>query len=162
MILVAESANRCLGEDRTMGPTEFSSLADVAWYLQRTGRPVRASASGELAQCSYERGGATVAVTLRQLVYPTGSRWLGLSIPICAAERVRPRAALVAAGALPVGALALWQDQVLVRQTLPLGGLAAEPLEQALRALVDAAAELAAVAARAASGARTPHGDPFP
>jgi len=130
---------------------EFSSLADVAGYLSGTGRVVRTSRDGELAQCGYDHHGSPVVVTLRRLIFPTGSLWLGLSVPICPSDRIRPRSALVANGELPVGALALWEEQILLRQTLPLAGLLAETLERALGALADTAAQLMLVAGRIAA-----------
>lgn len=129
----------------------FSSLADVAGYLSRTGRAVRSSRDGELAQCTYDHHGSPVVVMLRQLAYPTGSRWLGVSVPICPADRIRPRSGLVASAALPIGVLAVWEGQVLLRQTLPLGGVGEEELEQTMAAMVDTAAQLVLVAARVAS-----------
>jgi hypothetical protein len=138
----------------------ISSLADVAEYLSRTGREVRTSPNGELAQCNYDHHGTPVVVTLRQLTFATGSLWLGLSIPICPFERIRPRTALVANGELPIGVLALWEQQILLRQTLPLTGLTAEPLEQTLGALADTAGQLVLIAARMAAdpSQETPYG----
>lgn len=61
-------------------------------------------------------------------------------------EQFRTRSALVANAELPFGALAIAGDHAVLRQSLPLRGLAEADLEQALRALVMFAAQLRAIA----------------
>jgi hypothetical protein len=123
----------------------------VPRYLQRTGRPVALSPQADLVQCRFESRAASAVVAMRPLTSRGGAAWLAASIPIGAVERIRPRAALVANDELPIGALALFQNIVLLRQTLPLAGLPFAELEHTLGALVHLAAVLVAAAASTAA-----------
>jgi len=125
----------------------LASFASVPRWLQATGRAFSLAPGAQLLQCRYEHPRGSAIVAMRRLLSRSGAEWLALSVPICTADRIRPRAALVAGDALPVGALALREGVVFLRQTLPLQSLAAAQLEHLLGELVDAAAQLAVAAA---------------
>src|SRR5262245_1368005 len=94
------------------------------------------SAGAELLQCRVEDGDVSAMVAMRRVLSRAGTPWLALSVPICPVESIRLRAALVTNDALVVGALALREGAVLLRQTLPLASLTVAALEQTLIALV--------------------------
>jgi hypothetical protein len=85
---------------------------------------------------------------LRPLVAESGRRWVALEMAICPARRLRPRAVWVANGELPVGAVMVRGAEAVLQQTLPIEGLAAPQLEQALAALAEVARALRAAAAK--------------
>jgi len=121
----------------------MESFASVPRYLRATGRAFTLAPTGDMLQCAYEDEQLSARVAMRALSSRAGSEWLALGVPICAAERVRPRAALVANAELPIGALVLRDDVLVLRQTVPLQGLVPAQLELTLRALVRTTALLA-------------------
>jgi hypothetical protein len=127
------------------------SFSCVPRYLHRTGRPYALSPQADRLQVRFHDEAASAVVAVRPVLAHTGTTWLALSIPIGAADRLRPRAALVANDELPIGALALWEGLVLLRQTVPLAGLPFAELERILGALVHTAAVIVAAAACAAA-----------
>jgi len=126
----------------------FSGFASVARYLVGAGGQV----AGDLIACRYEDAGVSAVIAVRAVAAPSGGEWLALSIPIAPSSRVAARAALVATGELPIGALALWQDVVLLRQTLPIAGLLPARLAETMRALAHTAAVLVAAAGPEGAG----------
>jgi hypothetical protein len=115
---------------------QMVSFASVPRYLQATGRAFTLAPDADLLQCRVDDQQVSAIVAMRGLISRAGSEWLAVSVPICRAGQIGLRAALVANDELPVGALALREGVVLLRQTLPLAGLAFEQFEHALRALV--------------------------
>jgi len=129
----------------------MTSFACVPRWLRATGRAFDLSPNGDLLQCRYDERWGSAAVAMRRVISRAGSEWIALSVPICPGEQVRFRAALAANDALAVGALALRDGVILLRQTLPLQSLAYEQFEQMLRALVRTAALLIVTAATMAA-----------
>ncbi len=131
-----------------MDPSEaMTSFACVPRYLHATGRAFTLSPDADLLQCRYEDTRVSAVVAMRRLTSRAGGDWLAASVPICPVDQIRLRAALVANDALAIGALALREGVVLLRQTLPLHGLTFDDFEHTLRALVRTAALLIATAA---------------
>ncbi len=73
---------------------------------------------------------------------PTGAPWLGLAVWMGHHTLFRKRSALVANQRLPMGALALLRDAMLLSQTLPLTRLRIAHIEETLAALCDTVANL--------------------
>ncbi len=128
-----------------MGAMLLSSFAGLRDHLERAGRRYELAPDGsELLRCRYIHDGAAIIVAMRPLRFANGHQWLGLGIALCPLDRVRPRGALVANAELPIGLLALWKEEIVLRQTLPFTALPVPVLEQALRALAATFLELTA------------------
>lgn len=74
----------------------------------------------------------------------SGKPWVVMAIKLGPRDDARPRPALIANSELPIGALAALRDQLIVRQSLPLGGLSPSLVDRTLRTLVGLAEELIA------------------
>src|SRR5262249_55284277 len=81
-----------------------------------------------------------------QVLAPPGPPWLCLMVELGRIDGFVLRATLVANAELPIGALALLDHQLILRQTLPIAGLLVAQLDQAMRGLARVAAELRAPA----------------
>jgi hypothetical protein len=114
-----------------------SSFAEVGRYLQGTGRVVRPFTEDEGEGYLFEvrHAGHKLLFGARPLAAPEGGRWLGLTALVCPVARLDIRRALVANSELPVGALAIAGENVVLRQTLPLIGLRADHLERTITGL---------------------------
>lgn len=133
---------------------ELTSHVAVCQHLQRRGHDVRLTLGGALATFTIVHAGSTLEVAMRELdASPAAGRWLALSVSLGAAAAVSPRGALVASGRLPVGVLALYDDRLLLRHTLPLATLTDELLDESLGELAATALDLRRAAAQAGDDA---------
>ena len=89
----------------------------------------------------------------------SGKPWVVMAIKLGPRDDVRPRPALIANSDLPIGALAVLRDQLIVRQSLPLGGLAPSLVDRTLRTLVGLAVEV--IAAKGEVGADDDNDDDY-
>src|SRR5688572_6125368 len=94
----------------TMATVELASFGAVVAHLRATG-------------CE---------MAVAQVLAPPGAPWLCLMVTLGPMESFGLRAALVANGELPAGALALMDNRIVLRQTLPLEGLLVTQLEEAI------------------------------
>lgn len=123
--------------------TELTSWPDVLRYLTAARR--RYQVSGGMAVIDYEIGSKRSLVSLRPVRSSQArdaSMWLALSVNVCGEREVVVRAALMANLAIPIGALGLHAEKLVLRQTLPLGGLLVTQLSLAMDALVRMAGDL--------------------
>lgn len=130
-------------------PVELASFAALVRHLGAALAPVAGAAGAECY--ALERDGMALELRVAQVAAPPGRPWLSLAVPIGRVESFSLRAALVANAELPIGALALEGEHIVLRQTLPLDGLLSAQLDQAIRALAEVAAQLKAVAGGAGS-----------
>ena len=127
--------------------SEISSWAQFHELLVASGRAVQ-PLLGEALSFAIVPSSRRI-IEARLVVFPSGSQWLALTHYICPLARLRLRPALVANSELPIGGLAVLGADVVLRQTLPLAGIAAAEIEQALHAL-GATADVLLAAARVA------------
>jgi hypothetical protein len=121
---------------------EIASFTALVSHMRAAHTPV-VDASG-VERYLVENEGGHCPVGVAPVPAPPGRPWLSLSISIGDLAPLALRAILVANAELPVGALAVVGDAVVLRQTLPLDGLLVAQLDQALRALVTVSAQLRA------------------
>ncbi len=139
---------------------------DLRAHLEQTGRGFDLAPDGsDFLRCRYVHADAdsTIAMAMRRLPLPNGRQWLGIGILLCPLARIRPRGALVANAELPIGALALLQDDIVLRQTLPFNALPVAVFERTLHGLAATFLELLAARARVARDPEreTPYGYVF-
>jgi hypothetical protein len=134
---------------------EIASFGALVGHLRSAHTPIVDAAGVERYLYQHEGRGCEVGVA--QVPAPPGRPWLSIAVSIGAMAPFALRAALVANAELPIGALALVGDTVVLRQTLPLDGLLVTQLDQVLRALAAAAAELLAADSRPDSPYRYVH-----
>jgi hypothetical protein len=126
--------------------TEIASWPALLAHLHATLAP---GASAE--RFSYDRDGTRCELGIAKVLAPPGPPWLCLMVWLGPVEKFVLRAALVANAELPIGALALLDKHIVLRQTLPLEGLLVAQLEQAIRGLAEVGLELEAAVAQAES-----------
>jgi len=119
--------------------------AGLVAYLQAHHRGVQ-TFPGDRLRFGYDHEGVEYAIGAQVLLSATRAPWISFATKLCPVEQFRTRSALVANVDLPIGGLAIAGDHAVLRQSLPLRGLAEADLEHALRALVTFAAQLRAVA----------------
>ena len=146
-----------------MGGAELARWSDVEGHLRATGRPFRpfSDDSGAGVRFLYPHRSGPMLFGLRPVAFPGGRQWLGITVPVCEAPRLKLRGALLANTELPIGGLATFGDHVVLRQIVPLEGLRVAALEAAFRALADTAAELRVAAASTDGGADVPYAYAF-
>lgn len=96
---------------------------------------------------SYVHGETRCEIGVAQVLAPPGPPWVCLMVWLGRVEGFGLRATLVASGQLPIGSLALLDEQIVLRQTLPLEGLLVTQLGQAIRGLAETASQLQAAVA---------------
>ncbi len=119
---------------------QISSWAELDAFLRASGRACKPVADETLA--FFLVPGSGVRAFANPVRFPSGSVWLALSFKVCGIERLRLRPALVANAELPIGALTVIGNNVVVRQTIPLAALGVAEPEQTLSALATTATTL--------------------
>jgi hypothetical protein len=114
-------------------------------HLEGTYREV-AAFPGDRVRFTYDHNGTEVPVGGQVVRSVAGSPWLIVAIKVAPADRLRTRSALVANVDMPIGALAIVMDHVVLRQSLPLLGLRTTHLAQTLAAMAKMVAHLKHVA----------------
>jgi hypothetical protein len=125
--------------------TELASWDDVLAHLRS--RQFRVSPRGAIARIEVIHDGTTVEVLAGVIPFVSGSTWLALSVGVCPYQQLHFRAALVANMELDIGAFALSEHYVVLRQSVPLHGLRPEQLVDTMTALVARAQSLRAATA---------------
>ena len=121
---------------------EVRHWGELVAYLQAHHLEVRTHGDG-LVRFTYRLGDQDLSIGGYVQRGSVGA-WLVLLIKLAPREEVRPRPALIANYDLPVGAVAIFADEAVVRQSLPLDGWTPSSLEQTLKALAKVAVELRA------------------
>jgi hypothetical protein len=73
-----------------------------------------------LLHVTIAQGRGRLDLRLRLEASPSGSPWVMLVAQVCTIRELRARAALVANRTLPIGALAMLNEWIVLRQALPL------------------------------------------
>ena len=119
-------------------------LAQVRAHLESTGREVKtiATPAGERLELIEAMEGVARPLAMTPRSLPSGARWLSVSLALGSLERVSLRGALVANGELPVGALGVSGNQLVLCHTLPLDRLQPAQLDHTLAALTRCASSV--------------------
>ena len=128
----------CAG-DRNLVVNEISSWGEFLEYLEESHDEVEEFPGNKARFLHRQRSIGCRAWQLRSRM---PRPWLALGVYVGPASALRARGALVANGHLPIGALALEEGIVTLRQTLPLSSLSVANLEHTLETLLDTRSQL--------------------
>ncbi len=113
----------------------FTSWNELNAFVQKNYGKFEAFGDG-MVRFDFKHKDGTTPFGMRRAVLPHGSDWVVFVVKVGSLNEIQPAMALFANFLMPIGALSVVEDMVMLTQKLPVEGLTEAHVQQTLDGLV--------------------------